>query len=245
MPVESSNELRIIKTEQHAREFFHYLVKGSSAQIQKALEGWTLVFDEGSRNTTPRLGQCRYIEKDLAVSKWLLVELPEEVEETIRHEAAHAACGPGYQHGLKWKMMAKNLGAIPRACYRDHIPQHLIDKIEGKDCDDEPKPPKQVKNWKPKKVDDDPGYVLPVHIYQRDGLFFARQGEAHVADGELAYCITMACAYCEKKKVPLVINFQSFVTYDPETPIQTDDSITISLIHGEHDIEHSSEPSSS
>lgn len=40
------------------------------------------------------------------------------VEDTIRHEIAHALVGPGHAHGPTWKAMARRVGAVPRASKR-------------------------------------------------------------------------------------------------------------------------------
>jgi predicted SprT family Zn-dependent metalloprotease len=43
----------------------------------------------------------------------------EQVEDTIRHEIAHALCPPRCGHGPEWKAMCARTGANPERCY-DH-----------------------------------------------------------------------------------------------------------------------------
>jgi hypothetical protein len=50
-----------------------------------------------------------------------------DVEDTIRHEIAHALCPPKAGHGPLWKSMCKRTGAKPERCY-DH---EEVDAPEG------------------------------------------------------------------------------------------------------------------
>lgn len=45
----------------------------------------------------------------------------EKVEDTIRHEIAHALCEPRQGHGPQWKEMCKRTGAKPERCYDDEV----------------------------------------------------------------------------------------------------------------------------
>jgi predicted SprT family Zn-dependent metalloprotease len=47
------------------------------------------------------------------------------VEDTIRHEIAHALCKPNAGHGPAWKAMARRVGAVPRAS-RSHGDDGLV-----------------------------------------------------------------------------------------------------------------------
>lgn len=78
-----------------------------------SLNGWNI---DISNRPKLRLGCCKYKSKIIQLSKWVFDQCPEFVENTIRHEIAHAVLGPGYGHGPRWKVEAVRLGAIPRSC---------------------------------------------------------------------------------------------------------------------------------
>lgn len=88
------------------------------------LDEWTFRFDHAKR----RFGQCDYRRKVISLSKHLTaLNGRDEVEETIRHEIAHALAGPHAKHGPDWKRECIRVGAKPERCY-DAIaieaPQH-------------------------------------------------------------------------------------------------------------------------
>lgn len=88
---------------------------------------WTFVIDERPRK---RVGQCRYRKREIGLSAWAVDStMPmDEIEDTIRHEIAHALVGPGHGHDGFWKRMAENCGATPEACAsidEDHLPEPL------------------------------------------------------------------------------------------------------------------------
>jgi|SRR6187431_381550 len=62
------------------------------------------------------LGYCEYDSRTIALSRTLtLVNEPDQIEDTIRHEIAHAIAGAHARHGKEWKSVARRLGAVPRA----------------------------------------------------------------------------------------------------------------------------------
>src|SRR5262245_49089081 len=82
-------------------------------EYELAEKGWTFTLDTAKS----RIGQCRYSDKEIGFSLSYLKLTPiEEIEETLRHEIAHALCGPGEGHGAKWKAMAIQVGAKPQSC---------------------------------------------------------------------------------------------------------------------------------
>ena len=73
------------------------------------LAGWKLVIDERPRR---RIGQCRYGRKELAVTGWYVDLNPwDSVEDTLRHEVAHALAGSKANHGPEWVEQCHRVGA--------------------------------------------------------------------------------------------------------------------------------------
>lgn len=72
------------------------------------VKDYTLVIDARPRR---RLGQCRFAERELGLTK-SYVELNEwaAVEQTVRHECAHALVGPGHGHDAVWRRQARACG---------------------------------------------------------------------------------------------------------------------------------------
>jgi predicted SprT family Zn-dependent metalloprotease len=81
------------------------------------LDGWTFGFDRAVR----RAGACHYSRRQITLSR-SITELNQwsDVEDTIRHEIAHALVGPRVRaHGPEWKTMAIKVGATPQRCAPD------------------------------------------------------------------------------------------------------------------------------
>ncbi|MEM9252753.1 MAG: SprT-like domain-containing protein, partial [Planctomycetota bacterium] len=74
--------------------------------------GWTFAYNR--RKTA--CGICNYGDQRIELSRHH-AELNDEpvVLDTILHEVAHALAGPRAKHGPKWKRIAAELGATPRA----------------------------------------------------------------------------------------------------------------------------------
>gem|GEM_PF-3969431 len=76
-------------------------------------------------NMGSRLGTCDWTHKRIRISGVLLSRgTHEQIEDTLRHEVAHALArhlyGPQIApHGPQWKHCARQLGATPRASVRD------------------------------------------------------------------------------------------------------------------------------
>jgi predicted SprT family Zn-dependent metalloprotease len=76
-------------------------------------KGWRFKLANGKR----LMGECIYGRNEIRISRWLItMGTDEEILDTLRHEVAHAVVGPGHHHGLKWKLVARQLGAKPEAC---------------------------------------------------------------------------------------------------------------------------------
>jgi len=79
------------------------------------------------QNKKNALGTCSYRNKLIKLSEWY-VELNdiEEVKDTILHEIAHALAYVRYGklglgHGLLWKRVCQEIGAIPKSCSKDNL----------------------------------------------------------------------------------------------------------------------------
>jgi len=82
-------------------------------------EGWTFRFSH--KKTI--IGTCYHGEKVIEFSKWYVESHPDEVEDTIRHEIAHALIDPSLpDHGREWRLMAIKCGARPERCYDSASP---------------------------------------------------------------------------------------------------------------------------
>jgi len=74
---------------------------------------WTFRFDRAKQ----RFGQCDYVNHVISLSHRLtLINDEAQVEDTIRHEIAHALAGPKAGHKQAWKEMAVLCGARPHRC---------------------------------------------------------------------------------------------------------------------------------
>ena len=204
---------------EHTRES---AIKLATELIEEyGLDGWRFCIDKDAKSMD-RLGLCVYSTKTISVSAWVFTDLNEEVEDTIRHELAHAIVGKGHEHGLKWKATARNVGAKPRACCHDGIPYDLRIKVkerrDAKDPKPEPKP--STYNYKPFEPI---SYQLPVILDKTEAAtcgFTAMHGTQVVSTNEqLTVCIAEAVAYCSERRAALVINFQKFVKSSIPTPI--------------------------
>lgn len=89
------------------------------------LTGWGVVING---RMTSRFGLCKYHRKEIHLARWLIEEAPwSEVEDTIRHEVAHAVVGHEHGHDGVWMDAARQLGARPQRCasgrvWKDHAP---------------------------------------------------------------------------------------------------------------------------
>lgn len=75
---------------------------------------WTFQMDTRKN----RLGVCNHSERLIGFSAHVADNCDGEVcVDVIRHECAHAICGPGYGHGPTWRTTALAVGATPEECY--------------------------------------------------------------------------------------------------------------------------------
>jgi len=75
-------------------------------------QGWT--FDLSNEKNT--LGCCHYDKKRIVFSTYY-IDIPwEEIEDTIRHEIAHALVGSDHGHDAVWKRKCLEVGARAERC---------------------------------------------------------------------------------------------------------------------------------
>jgi len=85
--------------------------------IHKTNDGWIFKFD----NARNRAGVCRYRNKVIGLSKYLIPHMKDEkVIDTILHEIAHALVGSGHGHDYVWQRQAIAIGCNGQRCYSPH-----------------------------------------------------------------------------------------------------------------------------
>jgi predicted SprT family Zn-dependent metalloprotease len=98
-------------------ETFDKLLKtaelAESLMRQFDVSGWKFEFDHAKM----RCGLCSYRRKTISLSKhYVMLNSWAEIEDTIRHEIAHALTPADKGHGEAWKRMAVKCGAKPERC---------------------------------------------------------------------------------------------------------------------------------
>lgn len=79
---------------------------------------WRFEFDNAKR----RFGCCHWHQKLITLSREIVLRNGlEQVEDTIRHEIAHALCPAREWHGELWKQMCGKVGANPQRCYDSEV----------------------------------------------------------------------------------------------------------------------------
>lgn len=78
------------------------------------LRDWRFMFDRAKR----RAGSCRYGVRIITLSTYFVDANPIfPVDQTIRHEIAHAKVSPDRGHDAVWRAMARHCGTSDKACY--------------------------------------------------------------------------------------------------------------------------------
>lgn len=114
----------------------NYLWQRLSDEYCTWLDGWEMVMDHRPKR---RLGQCRYRSKTIGISSWIIRACSwEQIEDTLKHEIAHAMAGPGYGHGPEWKRMCRMIGADPLR----------LAKLSPEELARMPKTPRQLHGYK-------------------------------------------------------------------------------------------------
>lgn len=80
---------------------------------EHGLQDWHFRLNANKR----RLGVCKFGPRTIEISAYLLVNKGwSEIENTIKHEVAHALAGFEAGHGPAWQAIAIRLGASPERC---------------------------------------------------------------------------------------------------------------------------------
>lgn len=70
-------------------------------------QGWRVVID----NAKGRAGICKYRSKTIGLSRMVTeMHSAAEVEQTVKHEIAHAIAGSAAQHGPEWRRVFLSIG---------------------------------------------------------------------------------------------------------------------------------------
>lgn len=103
------------ETEEVYTEIENYV---NSVYLKYGLEGWSFGWDRARK----RLGVCRVGEKRITLSKHFVNANVQDnwvmIEDTVLHEVAHALAWERFRyvgHGVRWKLICREIGAIPRA----------------------------------------------------------------------------------------------------------------------------------
>tara|TARA_Y100000592_G_C5297406_1_gene233813 strand:- start:104 stop:610 length:507 start_codon:yes stop_codon:yes gene_type:complete len=102
------------------KDKFEILEEFANAKLKEwspKTNGWKFCWD---KRPVRRYGQCRYNRREIGLSvKLVEVNTIERSKDTILHEIAHILAGRGNAHNKIWKLYAVEVGATPRARYRD------------------------------------------------------------------------------------------------------------------------------
>lgn len=80
--------------------------------------GWSFRWDDAKR----RFGSCSNGRRRITLSSDLTRRNDQaQVEDTIRHEIAHALAGAGHWHDDEWKRQCAVTGAKPERCYNSDV----------------------------------------------------------------------------------------------------------------------------
>jgi predicted SprT family Zn-dependent metalloprotease len=95
---------------EHAEQLAWQLMR----EFGLTVNGWMFYWDDAVR----RFGSCSQSRRRITLSRTLtLMNTQAEVEDTIRHEIAHALAPPKAGHGRLWKLQCIITGANPKRCY--------------------------------------------------------------------------------------------------------------------------------
>lgn len=83
-------------------------------------ESWSFRFDHARM----RAGSCNYARRQISLSRHLVpLMTAEQVDQTLRHEIAHALAGQRAGHGAAWRRVAAQIGYAGGRTYEGPVPQ--------------------------------------------------------------------------------------------------------------------------
>ncbi|MEO6941558.1 MAG: SprT-like domain-containing protein [Terrimesophilobacter sp.] len=83
---------------------------------------WSFGFDSAKT----RAGLCDYRAKRITVSRYLATRFDDdEIHQVLLHEVAHALAGSRSGHGVKWKVIARDLGYVGRRTHDGTVADEL------------------------------------------------------------------------------------------------------------------------
>lgn len=85
--------------------------------VKEYVPDWTFAISDSKR----RLGVCKHDDKRIEVSSNYFHVDMEEIEDTIRHEIAHALTGPDHGHDATWRSICVMVGAKPQRLADEHL----------------------------------------------------------------------------------------------------------------------------
>lgn len=92
-----------------------------AALKDNGLRGWKVIFSR----TSHELGHCNPATKEICISRKVIRSDWVIAVDTAMHEVAHALT-PGHGHGVAWQVMAKALGATPKATVDNYAHSHEL-----------------------------------------------------------------------------------------------------------------------
>lgn len=96
-----------------------------SLMDEYGLQHYSFVWDRAKG----RNGQTNYVRRTISLSAPVTrLRDPEWVENTIRHEIAHALVGPGHGHGSVWQRKAREIGCTAERSSGDRVDTSVIAK---------------------------------------------------------------------------------------------------------------------
>ena len=108
--------MKRIRGDTRVREEYEKLV---NPELSLWDQGWRF---EICKRAKSRAGVCMHRKKLVKVSAWCFGSMADgKLEDTIRHEVAHAVAGPYAKHGPAWKNAALECGASPSRCYSKKV----------------------------------------------------------------------------------------------------------------------------
>jgi predicted SprT family Zn-dependent metalloprotease len=104
-----------------ARHAYRVAVRDLALELmtRHGLQGWTFAFNRRKR----AMGLCRNTARAIELSIYFVDRNgPEEIEDTLLHEIAHALVGPEHGHDAVWKAKCLEIGARPLRCGHADMP---------------------------------------------------------------------------------------------------------------------------